>query len=196
MASAEQEVESLRLENAKMAARLDEARDSRDRLAIKHVLDAKTRKDTAHTLPLTIHADAAAAAEIQALRDELKTARAQADAANEKLHAAAFSRTSVLGRRLIQKCEELHAENEQLAREVSDGRIDKLRAEASAAGASAAGLKRKLVEAREWADSLLDELEAAQHVIGSLRRELGGASEQQHGQRGGGGSAHNKRARH
>ena len=85
---------------------------------------------------------------------------------------------------------------EQLAREVSDGRIDKLRAEASAAGASAAGLKRKLVEAREWADSLLDELEAAQHVIGSLRRALGGASEQQHGQRGGGGSAHNKRARH
>ena len=69
--------------------------------------------------------DPAVNAEIRRLREQVKEAQAE-------LEASQFSAGSLAGKKLMQKCKDLQTENEQLGKELSDGRLQKLRAEVAA----------------------------------------------------------------
>ena len=110
-------------------------------------------------------------AEISRLREQVKEAQAREKEAQAELEASQFSAGSLAGKKLMQKCKDLQTENEQLGKELSDGRLQKLRAEVAMHKEVAHELGRNLSEAREWAESLLEELETAQATIFELRRE-------------------------
>ena len=105
------------------------------------------------------------------IRDRVKEAQAREKEAQQELEASQFQSGSLAGKKLMQKCKDLQAENEQLGKELSDGRLQKLRAEVAMHKEVAHELGRNLSEAREWAESLLEELETAQATIFELRRE-------------------------
>lgn len=84
---------------------------------------------------------------------------------------------SIAGKKLVQKCKELQEENEQLGREVTEGRMQALRAEAAMHREHASELRNSLGETREWVESLMEELETAQATIFSLRREVSQAKQ-------------------
>uniref|UniRef100_A0A7S0PXZ7 Uncharacterized protein n=1 Tax=Coccolithus braarudii TaxID=221442 RepID=A0A7S0PXZ7_9EUKA len=110
--------------------------------------------------------------EITKLREQVKEAREREKDLQQQLEASQFQSSSIAGKKLMQKCKELQAENEQLGKEVSDGRIQKLRGEAALHKDYSQELRKSLCETREWVEQLLEELEVAQSVIFSLRREL------------------------
>ena len=110
-----------------------------------------------------------ASAEREAKREEARLKALKE--AQAELEASQFSAGSLAGKKLMQKCKDLQTENEQLGKELSDGRLQKLRAEVAMHKEVAHELGRNLSEAREWAESLLEELETAQATIFELRRE-------------------------
>ena len=124
-----------------------------------------------HAQQTTLLLDPAVNAEIRRLREQVKEAQAREKEAQAELEASQFSAGSLAGKKLMQKCKDLQTENEQLGKELSDGRLQKLRAEVAMHKEVAHELGRNLSEAREWAESLLEELETAQATIFELRRE-------------------------
>jgi hypothetical protein len=116
--------------------------------------------------------DPAINAEVCRLREELKAARDRERELRQELEATQFQPGAIAGKKLMQKCKELQAENEQLGKEVSEGRVQKLRAEAALQKDYAQELRKSLGETREWVEQLDEELGVAQAVIFSLRREL------------------------
>ena len=141
-----------------------------------------------------------------ALRDELEASQFQCARSRRgpsdalPTHAVLPGRSgSIAGKKLVQKCRELQSENEQLGKDVSEGRMQQLRAEVGMHkdyaseqrksigapplptlpplfGPSPSSLRRAgltpVGEMREWIEQLSDELEVAQGTIFSLRREL------------------------
>merc|ERR1712032_918672 len=116
--------------------------------------------------------DPAMNAEILKLREQVKEARVREKELAQEVEASQFQAGSIAGRKLMQKCKELQVENEQLGKEVSEGRIQKLRAEAAMHKDYAQELRKSLGETREWVEQLSEELDVSQALIFSLRREL------------------------
>lgn len=80
-----------------------------------------------HAQVTTLLLDPAVNAEIVRLREEVKEAQRKEKEAQDQLQASEFSSASIAGKRLIQKCKELQAENDQLGKDLSAGRVQKLR---------------------------------------------------------------------
>ena len=68
------------------------------------------------------------------------------------------------------------AENEQLGKELSEGKVQQLQAEAALQKDYAAELQKSLVETRDWVEQLHEELDVSQAMILQLRREKAQAS--------------------
>ena len=64
------------------------------------------------------------------------------------------------------------AENEQLGKELSEGKIQQLNATIALHKDYAKDLRKSLTESHEWVEMLDEELEAAQSTIAQLRKEL------------------------
>lgn len=64
------------------------------------------------------------------------------------------------------------AENDQLGKDLSEGRVQKLRAEVALQKEYSSELKKALGETREWVEHLSEELDTSQALVLSLRREL------------------------
>ena len=111
------------------------------------------------------------------LRAAVKEAQRKEKEALEQLEASQFQSGSIAGKKLIQKCKELQAENEQLGKDLSEGRTQKLRADASLHKEYAQELRKALGETREWVEHLTDELDTSQALVLSLRRELAAAKQ-------------------
>jgi len=114
-----------------------------------------------------------------ALRDELEASQFQCARSRRgpsdalPTHAVLPGRSgSIAGKKLVQKCRELQSENEQLGKDVSEGRMQQLRAEVGMHKDYASEQRKSIGEMREWIEQLSDELEVAQGTIFSLRREL------------------------
>lgn len=116
--------------------------------------------------------DPAMAGEIRRLREELKASQKREAALRDELEASQFQSGSIAGKKLVQKCRELQSENEQLGKDVSEGRMQQLRAEVGMHKDYASEQRKSIGEMREWIEQLSDELEVAQGTIFSLRREL------------------------
>mmetsp|Transcript_11257 Transcript_11257/g.33368 ORF Transcript_11257/g.33368 Transcript_11257/m.33368 type:complete len:194 (+) Transcript_11257:59-640(+) len=120
----------------------------------------------------TLMLDPAMAGEIRRLREELKASQKREAALRDELEASQFQSGSIAGKKLVQKCRELQSENEQLGKDVSEGRMQQLRAEVGMHKDYASEQRKSIGEMREWIEQLSDELEVAQGTIFSLRREL------------------------
>ena len=90
----------------------------------------------------------------------------------DELQASQFQSGSIAGKKLIQKCKELQAENDQLGKDLSEGRVQKLRADAALQKEYEGELKRALGETREWVEHLTEELDTSQELVLAQRREL------------------------
>lgn len=115
-------------------------------------------------------------AEIARLRREVEAARVREQELCEELQAVQFQPGSVTGKKLVQKCRELQAENEQLGRDLSQGEVHRLKVEAELQHEYAAELKKRLSTTRGMVEDMTDELEASQALVASLRKELSPSS--------------------
>ena len=89
--------------------------------------------------------------------------------AQQELEASQFQSGSIAGKKLVHKCKELQAENEQLGKEVSEGSVHKLQAQAALHKDYAAELRKALGETREWVEQLHEEIDVAQAQIFTLK---------------------------
>ena len=64
------------------------------------------------------------------------------------------------------------AENDQLGKDLSEGRVQKLRADAALQKDYSNELKKALGETREWVEHLSEELDTSQALVLQLKREL------------------------
>ena len=72
-----------------------------------------------------------AAAHAMRARAQLEAAQRKAKELQQELEATQFQSGSIMGKKLLQKCKELQEENEQLGKELAEGPVQKLRAEAA-----------------------------------------------------------------
>ncbi len=84
-----------------------------------------------HSQAKTLLLDPAVNAEIMRMREEVKASQKREREAHDELQASQFQSGSIAGKKLVQKCKELQAENEQLGLELSEGRVQKLKADAA-----------------------------------------------------------------
>ena len=120
----------------------------------------------------TLLLDPATHAEIMRLREEVERAGKKEREVQEELQASQYQSGSILGKKLMNKCKELQAENDQLGKDLSEGRVRKLRADALLHKEHVLELQKALAETHEWVGHLTDELNTSSALVASLRREL------------------------
>ena len=64
-----------------------------------------------------------------ASRPQVQAAKKREQEARDELQASQFQSGSIPGKKLMNKCKELQAENDQLGKELSEGRVQKLKAD-------------------------------------------------------------------
>ncbi len=116
--------------------------------------------------------------EIEKLREEVKEANRKEKEAQDQLQASQFQSGSIAGKKLIQKCKELQAENDQLGKELSEGKMQKLKADMLLQKSYEAELHKCLKETREFVEYLGDELDTSQAIVFSQRREIANLKKQ------------------
>ena len=167
----QRELAQHRREKSSMVLRL--ALKERETAALQQqISELRSALRPAQRQSTTLLLDPAVNAEIMRLREEVKEAQKKEKEAQDALQASQFQQGSIAGKKLIQKCKELQAENEQLGKDLSEGRVQKLRADAALQKQYSGELKKALAETREWAEQLMDELDTSQALALSLRREL------------------------
>ena len=167
----QRELAQHRREKSSMVLRL--ALKERETAALQQqIRELRSALRPAQRQSTTLLLDPAVNAEIMRLREEVKEAQKKEKEAQDALQASQFQQGSIAGKKLIQKCKELQAENEQLGKDLSEGRVQKLRADAALQKQYSGELKKALAETREWAEQLMDELDTSQALALSLRREL------------------------
>ena len=124
-----------------------------------------------HSRKATLHLDPAVNSEIMRLGEDVKEAQRKEKEAQDALHASQFQSGSIAGKKLIQKCKELQAENDQLGKDLSEGRVQKLRADVALQKQCESELRKALAETREWVGHLTEELETSQDLVLQLRHE-------------------------
>ena len=122
--------------------------------------------------------DPAVNAEIMRLREEVELAKKKEQDAKDELQACQFQSGSIPGKKLMNKCKELQAENDQLGKELSEGQVQKLKADCALQKQHAQELQKALEETREFVEHLTEELDTSQALVFSLRRELHAAKSQ------------------
>ena len=138
----------------------------------QQIVELRQALHPSHAQTTTLLLDPAVNAEIMRLREEVKEAQRKEKEAQEQLEASQFQSGSIAGKKLIQKCKELQAENDQLGKDLSEGRVQKLRADAALQKEYESELKRALNETREWVEHLTEELDTSQALVLAQRREL------------------------
>lgn len=102
---------------------------------------------------------------------QVKEAERREGEAQQELEASQFQAGSIAGKKLIEKCRELHEENEQLGHDLAEGAVQQLRARAALEAEHAAELRKALAETREWVEQLHEELDVAQAQILALKAD-------------------------
>jgi len=114
---------------------------------------------------------------VQKLKKELETARSKLQETQEELSAWKFTPDSVSGKRLMQRCRQLLAENEEAGKMISSGRIAKLEGELSMQKALCEEMKKNQIEMDDFVQELDDDMEGMQNTIYFLQQQLKEAKE-------------------
>mmetsp|Transcript_9642 Transcript_9642/g.16678 ORF Transcript_9642/g.16678 Transcript_9642/m.16678 type:complete len:248 (+) Transcript_9642:50-793(+) len=116
--------------------------------------------------------DPAVNAEFKRMKDEVKNANDKVRKIQEELDATKFDQQSKTGRMLMAKCRSLQEENEELGKELSEGRIRDLEAQLAVQKEMYAKVKQNYNELNEIAASLEADVDGYQTTIEELNRQL------------------------
>mmetsp|Transcript_14418 Transcript_14418/g.43614 ORF Transcript_14418/g.43614 Transcript_14418/m.43614 type:complete len:256 (-) Transcript_14418:387-1154(-) len=118
-----------------------------------------------------------------AVQREFRKMRADADAKaheakllHQELSAVAFSQESKTGRMLMAKCRTLQEENEDMGRELAEGKVHALERAAALAKGFGDDMRRQYAALETHAHALDRENEELQGQVFTMRRQLDGAS--------------------
>ena len=137
--SVPEELQLLRESEMGLRKQLAEQRRRESKTVLRHaVCEAEKRKldETMTEMQLamqppqkqvrTLLLDPSVNAEIVRLREQVKELERREKEAQQELEASQFQASSIAGKKLMQKCKELQQENEQLGKELSEGKVAKL----------------------------------------------------------------------
>mmetsp|Transcript_23737 Transcript_23737/g.52082 ORF Transcript_23737/g.52082 Transcript_23737/m.52082 type:complete len:347 (+) Transcript_23737:93-1133(+) len=110
--------------------------------------------------------------EFTRLRSELESTQKELKHVQEELAATNFTQESKVGRQLMAKCRALADENEEMARELAEGKMHELESQLAMAKDSAAEMVANCLELEDHSAMLDEEAEELQRDVFSLRREL------------------------
>ena len=156
-----------------MALALELAVTRNENTGMRHMIaDLHERLQPEAMQETTLLCDPMVAAEITHLREEVAEAQKRERAAQDELQATQFQAGSIAGKKLVEKCKTLQAENEQLGKDLSEGAVQKLKADIALHKLYESELNKSLEESREWVEHLMDELDTSQGLVFSMKREL------------------------
>lgn len=113
--------------------------------------------------------DPAVLKEFQYLRAELEESQRELKKVQQELEAVTFTQDSKAGRMLMAKCRTLQEENEEMGRELSEGRIHHLETQLALAKNFAEEMRRKYLELEEHCCALDEEAEDLQQQLFMLK---------------------------
>ncbi|KAG2442105.1 hypothetical protein HYH02_009594 [Chlamydomonas schloesseri] len=116
--------------------------------------------------------DPAVAREFARLRAELEAAQAELATAREELTAVTFTQESKVGRQLMAKCRSLQEENEEMGRELAEGKAQAAEAAAALARAHADDMRAAFKELEDHCQAMEDEAEELQREVFALRARV------------------------
>ena len=108
----------------------------------------------------------------QKMTQELKETQSRYKQAQEDLSAWKFTPNSATGKKLVAKCKQLITENEELGKQLSEGRVARLEAQLALQKNYAQQLKKSREELNQVVLQLDEELEAFQSTVIALENKL------------------------
>ncbi|GLC53434.1 hypothetical protein PLESTB_000744700 [Pleodorina starrii] len=169
--SAQEELRQLRRRDAalqmQLADRNLESLELRRELAV-----AASAADPSVVQLKQLMLDPAVAREFARLRGELETAQAELATAREELTAVTFTQESKVGRQLMAKCRSLQEENEEMGRELAEGKAHLADAAAALARSQADDMRAAYQELEDHCLVMEDEAEELQREVFALRARV------------------------
>mmetsp|Transcript_16723 Transcript_16723/g.29533 ORF Transcript_16723/g.29533 Transcript_16723/m.29533 type:complete len:256 (-) Transcript_16723:266-1033(-) len=122
-------------------------------------------------------ADLAVNYEFKLMHDKIKVLEKNLKETKEELDAVQFHPDSVTGKKLLAKCRTLQSENEELGKQLSQGKVKQLESERDLLARAKDELKRGLDEAHQWIEDMEEEREQMYAQIYLLKKQLDEARE-------------------
>eukprot|EP00798_Chlamydomonas_sp_ICE-L_P017957 gene17957-24361_t len=110
--------------------------------------------------------------EFSRLKSELEATQAELKNTQEELAATSFTQESKVGRQLMAKCRSLADENEDMGRELAEGKAHMLETQLAMAKDFASEVQAGFLELQDHCKLLDDESEELQHEVFVLRRQI------------------------
>jgi pre-mRNA-splicing regulator WTAP len=110
--------------------------------------------------------------EFQRLKSELGETQKELKHVQEDLQAVNFTQESKTGRALMAKCKSLQEENDEMGRELAEGKVHQLDAQLSIAREYADELKKNYLELSDHCQTLDEEAEHMQQQLFALRNQV------------------------
>lgn len=110
--------------------------------------------------------------EFQRLKNEVEESQKEQRRLQDELEAVNFTQESKIGRQLMAKCRSLQEENEEIGREISEGKIHQLETQLAMAKEYAEDMRRTYLELEDHCTLLDEESEELQKEIFALQRKL------------------------
>ena len=110
--------------------------------------------------------------EFQRLKSELAETQKELKHVQEDLQAVNFTQESKTGRALMAKCKSLQEENDEMGRELAEGKVHQLDAQLSIAREYADELKKNYLELSDHCQTLDEEAEHMQQQLFALRNQV------------------------
>ncbi|GFR51413.1 hypothetical protein Agub_g13701, partial [Astrephomene gubernaculifera] len=167
-ASAQEELRKLRRRDAALQMQL--ADRNLEALELRRELAAVSAAADPSVVQLKqLMLDPAVAREFSRLKGELEAAQAELATAREELTAVTFTQESKVGRQLMAKCRSLQEENEEMGRELAEGKAHLAEAAAALARSQAEDVKAAFQELEDHCQVMEDEAEELQREVFALR---------------------------
>ncbi|KAK9813270.1 hypothetical protein WJX72_011713 [[Myrmecia] bisecta] len=116
--------------------------------------------------------DPAVAREFQRLREEVEGKAKEVKQLQEELQAVNFSQESKAGRMLMAKCRALQDENEEMGRELSEGKVHALERQVALAKGYVEDMRKNYVELEDHCHIMDEEAEELQQQVFALKRQI------------------------
>ncbi|KAI6660908.1 Pre-mRNA-splicing regulator WTAP [Oopsacas minuta] len=116
----------------------------------------------------------------QKMNQELKETQARYKQAQEDLSAWKFTPNSATGKKLVAKCKQLITENEELGKQLSEGRVARLEAQLALQKNYTQQLKKSREELNQVVLQLDEELEAFQSTVLALENKITDSTNTEH----------------
>ncbi|GAQ82071.1 hypothetical protein KFL_000990210 [Klebsormidium nitens] len=180
-----QEVLKMGVQHSRLREQLQVSKGKEDALLIKLTMkdkDVAELKTQLHDLKQLMHPkhtqarqlllDPVLHLEFTKLKTELEASEKKLKEAQDDLAAVQFTPHSKNGKMLMAKCRTLQEENEEIGREMSEGKMHELENKLALQKQLNVEMKQGFKELQEYVDDLNDDCDKWQHVVYSLQKQL------------------------